>query len=152
VSDIRAGLPDAIEVRVQQMDKRMKKLELATADMRPPERIGDADAPVTIVSWGSTQGAVREAMALLEAEGIKVASLEFTDIFPLDGAKVKAALEAERFTLMVEGNYTSQFERLIRAETGWFPDERLVKYDGEPFWPEEIVAEVKRVLPTEVKN
>lgn len=143
VSDVRAGLPDAIAVRVEQMDKRMRKLEGAKADMRLPERIGPRDAPITLVSWGSTQGAVREAMGTLKSKGIEVASIEFTDVFPLDGPKVREMLEKEAFTLMIEGNYTGQLERLIRAESGWFPDDRLHKYDGEPFWPEEIVAKVE---------
>ena len=146
VSDVRAGLPDAIDVRIQQMDKRMRKLTGALADMGLPERVGPRDAPVTLVSWGSTHGAVREAMGLLKAEGIEVASIEFTDLYPLDADRVRALLEGESFTLMIEGNYTGQFERLLRAETGWFPHDRLHKYDGEPFWPEEIAAKVKEAL------
>jgi 2-oxoglutarate/2-oxoacid ferredoxin oxidoreductase subunit alpha len=146
VSDVRSGLPDAIDVRVQQMDKRMRKLEGAKADLRLPERVGPKNAPVTLVSWGSTHGAVREAMALLKAEGIEVASIEFIDIYPLDANKVRDMLTREAHTLMIEGNYTGQLERLIRAETGWFPHDILHKYDGEPFWPEEIVAKVKEVL------
>jgi 2-oxoglutarate ferredoxin oxidoreductase subunit alpha len=146
VSDVRAGLPDAVEMRVHQMDKRMKKLEGARADTRLPERVGPRNAPVTLVSWGSTHGAVREAMATLKKKGVEVASLEFTDVYPLDAKKVLDLLKGERFTLMIEGNYTGQFERLLRAETGWFPNDRLHKYDGEPFWPEEIVAKVESLL------
>jgi 2-oxoglutarate ferredoxin oxidoreductase subunit alpha len=146
VSDVRAGLPEAMEVRIQQMDKRMRKLTGAARDLDMPERIGPADAAITLVSWGSTQGAVREAMETLSAEGIRVASLEFSQIYPLDATKIREVLERERYTIMVEGNYTGQFERLLRAETGWFPSDTLHKYDGEPFWPEEIVKKVKSVL------
>jgi 2-oxoglutarate ferredoxin oxidoreductase subunit alpha len=146
VSDVRAGLPDAIQVRVDQMDKRMRKLEGAKADMRAPERLGPKNAPVTLVSWGATQGAVREAMVMLKKAGIEVASIEFTDIFPMDGPKIREMLEKERYTIMVEGNYTGQLERLIRAESGWFPHDTLRKYDGEPFWPEDIVEKVRSVM------
>ena len=151
VSDVRAGLPDSIKVRIDQMEKRMRKQEGAKADMRLPERIGPKNAPVTIVSWGSTQGAVREAMAMLREQNIEVASIEFTDIWPLDGPRVREMLGRESFTLMIEGNYTGQFERLLRQETGWFPNDTLRKFDGEPFWPEEIVEKVQRVLKKEVK-
>lgn len=146
ISDVRAGLPDAIEMRKHQMDKRMKKLDGARHDLKLPERVGPANAPVTLVSWGSTHGAVREAMAMLKQQGIEVASIEFTDLYPLDTTKLKDLLTKEKFTLMIEGNYTGQLERLIRAETGWFPTDRLHKYDGEPFWPEDIVAKVQKVL------
>ncbi|HET6403833.1 MAG TPA: 2-oxoacid:acceptor oxidoreductase subunit alpha [Candidatus Thermoplasmatota archaeon] len=146
VSDVRAGLPDAIQVRVDQMDKRMRKIEGARQDTKLPERVGPKNAPVTLVSWGSTHGAVREAMAMLKRDGIEVASIEFIDIYPLPQDKIREMLSRERYTVMVEANYTGQLERLIRAETGWFPNDRLFKYDGEPFWPEEIVAKVKSVM------
>ena len=146
ISDVRAGLPDAVEMRVKQMDKRMKKLELAKADMKLPERVGPKNAPVTLVSWGSTHGAVREAMTMLKKKGVEVASIEFTDVYPLPWTQVRETLQRESFTLMIEGNYTGQFERLIRAETGWFPHDTLKKYDGEPFWPEEIAAKVESIL------
>ena len=45
VSDVRAGLPDAIEVRLAQMEKRMRKLDGAKADMKLPERIGPKSDP-----------------------------------------------------------------------------------------------------------
>ena len=146
VSDVRAGLPDAIQVRIEQMDKRMRKLDGSRQDTLLPERIGPRNAAVTLVSWGSTQGAVHEAMAMLKKENIEVASIEFRDIYPLDAKKLLEMLRGERYTIMVEGNQTGQLERLVRAETGWFPNDRLLKYDGEPFWPEEIVAKVKSVM------
>lgn len=146
VSDVRAGLPDAIQVRVEQMDKRMRKLDGARHDTLLPERVGPKNAPVTLVSWGSTHGAVREAMAMLKKENIEIASIEFRDVYPLDAKKLLEMLRAERYTIMVEGNQTGQLERLVRAETGWFPNDRLLKYDGEPFWPEEIVSKVKSVM------
>ncbi|HVM45562.1 MAG TPA: 2-oxoacid:acceptor oxidoreductase subunit alpha [Candidatus Thermoplasmatota archaeon] len=146
VSDVRAGLPDAVQVRIKQMDKRMRKLEGAREELRLPERVGPKNAPVTLVSWGSTQGAVREAMATLKREGIEVASIEFIDVYPLPREPLREMLSRERYTIMIEGNYTGQLERLVRAETGWFPNDRLFKYDGEPFWPEEIVAKVKSVM------
>jgi 2-oxoglutarate ferredoxin oxidoreductase subunit alpha len=146
ISDVRAGLPDAVEMRKRQMDKRWKKLDGARHDLRMPERVGPANAPVTLVSWGSTHGAVREAMATLKQQGVEVASIEFTDLYPLDHEKLKAMLAKEKFTLMIEGNQTGQLERLIRAEIGWFPTDTLRKYDGEPFWPDDIVAKVQAVL------
>ena len=134
------------------MDKRMRKLDGARHDLKLPERVGPKNAPLTIVSWGSTHGAVREAMAMLKKNAIEVASLEFTDVFPLPQDKLREILNAERHTLMIEGNFTGQLERLLRAETGWFPTHSLHKYDGEPFWPEEIVAKVESILKKAVTH
>ncbi|MHB8606284.1 MAG: 2-oxoacid:acceptor oxidoreductase subunit alpha [Thermoplasmatota archaeon] len=146
VSDVRAGLPEAIVHRNQQMEKRMRKLDGAVKELRGPEWWGVADAPVTLVSWGSTQGAVREAIETLAAEGVVANSLEFSDLFPFPSGPALVALKKAKFTIIVEGNFTGQFERLVRAETGWSPDERLHKYDGEPFWPEDIAEFVKKTV------
>jgi 2-oxoglutarate ferredoxin oxidoreductase subunit alpha len=46
----------------------------------------------------------------------------------------------------VEGNATSQFGRLIKAETGLNLNKRLLKYDGMPFAVEEIVEGLKKLI------
>jgi len=149
VSDVRAGLADAIEVRIKQMDKRGRKLEGALADFDKPELLGPKDAPVTLVTWGSTQGAAREAMATLAAEGIHVNALEVKNVWPFQTKEVTAILSKARHILVCEGNFTGQFERLLRTETGIVAHASLRKYDGEPFWPENIVAKVKEIVAHE---
>ena len=43
-------------------------------------------------------------------------------------------------------NKTGQFEGLIREETGLSASDHLRKYDGRPFYPEEIVEKVKALM------
>jgi len=45
-------------------------------------------------------------------------------------------------SLAIEGNYTGQFTRLLRAETGYKPDHFFGKYDGEPFTWRDIADKV----------
>ncbi|MCJ2531187.1 MAG: 2-oxoacid:acceptor oxidoreductase subunit alpha [Candidatus Thermoplasmatota archaeon] len=146
ISDIRAGLPEYVDTRTRMMEKRMRKLETALNEMKPPELWGPEDADLTIVSWGSTQAAVRDALEILKGTGITANSLEFFDLWPLRVDEARRALEAASETLMVEGNYTGQFHRLLRAETGIALGHALRKYDGEPFYPREIVAKAEEVL------
>jgi len=62
------------------------------------------------------------------------------------GDQVLAALSNAPHPLLVEANYSGQLGRLLRAETGLtFPD-RFLKYDGEPFYPQEIVGKAMEVL------
>lgn len=146
ISDILAGVPEYVDVRGRMMEKRMRKLETAQEDMRPPELYGPEEADLTVVSWGSTQAAVRDALDLLQEEGIAANSLEFVDVWPLRREETLRRLEAASETLVVEGNYTGQFARLLRAETGFRFEHQLHKYDGEPFYSKEIVAKAKEVL------
>ncbi len=47
---------------------------------------------------------------------------------------------------MVEGNYSGQMRRHIRAETGIWIEHALLKYDGTYWSPKEIVQKAKEVL------
>ncbi len=146
VSDVKSGIPRWVAERTRMMDKRMHKLDGIVAESPPPVWEGPADAPLTFVAWGSTIGAIRDAMQDLAAQGQPTNLLHFPTVFPLDPTTVKAAVGRARRTLLVEANYTGQFGRLLRAEAGVeFPD-RLLKYDGEPFYPHEIVARALEVL------
>src|SRR5438067_4051930 len=66
ISDVFTSPP----VRRKIMERRMKKVELALQELKPPKLEGPADAPVTLIGWGSSEGVIREARALLAADGI----------------------------------------------------------------------------------
>jgi len=122
------------------MRKRMHKLEEAEREMRPPELYGPEDAEVTLVCWGSTYGACREAADKVNAAGWSANVLRFIDLWPLPASETERALRRCKRTVAVEQNYTSQLARLIRMVTGFEVSGTLNKYDGRPFAPEEIVA------------
>jgi len=72
---------------------------------------------------------------------MKAAVKRFIDkMFPEDEAA--RMLKACRHTVAVEQNHTSQLARLIRMCTGLSVDQTINKYDGRPFSPEDIVAEL----------
>ena len=121
------------------MEKRMRKLKGLAKDCPQPFFEGPADAPLTFVAWGSTVGAVRDAMGILHEKGKATNLLRFPTLFPLDAHVVHSVLAKTHKTLLVEGNYTGQFARLLRSETGVELPHQYLKYDGEPFYPERIV-------------
>jgi len=127
--------------RVPMMDKRMRKLVTAQADIQPPQVFGPAEADVTLVCWGSTFMICREAVELAAERGISLNLLQFTDLWPFpDGAA--AALNAASRLVLVEQNFTGQLGQLIRQETGIEITERMLKYDGRVFNPEDILEHV----------
>ena len=146
ISDIRAGIPIWVSERQRMMEKRMKKLHGLAAEVPPPIFEGPADAPLTLVAWGSTVGAVRDAVAVLREGGKTANILHFPTVYPLDPTRVQAAFARTRKTLLVEANYSGQFGKLLRAETGIHLANHFLKYDGEPFLPHEIVARALEVM------
>jgi len=147
ISDVLAGIPEFVEERRRMMEKRMRKLAGLRKDTPPPELWGPVNADLTLILWGSTQGPAREAILRVEAEdGIAVNSLEFPTLFPVHVDEALAQLRRAKRTLAVEGNFTGQFSRLLRAETGCKPDHVYSKYDGEPFAAQEIANRIREVI------
>jgi len=131
------------EPRNKMMEKRMRKMERAVQEMEAPELYGDRDADFTFVCWGSTYGAVREAVDILRKNKMKVNLLKFTDIWPFPEDKVKPLLEKAKHLVAVENNFTGQLANVIRRSTGIKVHSKILKYSGRPFSPEEIVANLK---------
>ena len=142
ISDVFTSPP----VRRKIMERRMKKVELALQELRPPELEGPADAPVTLIGWGSSKGVIGEARALLAAEGVRANQLHIKYLHPFHTREVKAILGRSKMLIGIEGNYTGQFARFLRAETGISVHASILKYDGEPFEPRLIAEEVIRIM------
>ncbi len=138
------------DVRRAQMEKRMRKQDVAAQEMRLPERHGPADADVTFVGWGSTYGAIREAVDVLGADGLSANMLHFMEVWPLDWDQVKNMLEQAHSLVLVEQNFTGQLGNLLRSYTGVTMDKKILKYDGRPISADEIVAAVRGEVREEV--
>src|SRR5439155_8089055 len=67
------------------MEKRMRKMSGIEAAVELPALIGPPDADVTLVGWGSTKGVIREAVAMLNEEGISTNQLQIRWLVPLHG-------------------------------------------------------------------
>ncbi len=128
------------------MEKRMRKVEGIAAAIAPPKLLGPEDAEVTLIGWGSTYGVIREACELLGDQGITVNHLPIRWLVPLHGDAILDLLRKARRTIIVENNFSGQFARYLRSETSFVASGHIRKYDGEPFFPEHIVAAVKEQL------
>jgi 2-oxoglutarate ferredoxin oxidoreductase subunit alpha len=151
LSDMLSGLNDAIKLREKMHEKRMKKLDQISKEMTPPELFGPDRSDLTIVSWGSTANPVREALRRLSGEGLRVNSLEFTQLYPLNIVEVTKALKSCNGLLNIEGNYTAQFAGLLKKETGVVMTHNFLKYNGEPIYPAEVVDAVHHALAKEAQ-
>jgi 2-oxoglutarate ferredoxin oxidoreductase subunit alpha len=149
ISDVRSGLKDSLPIRVEMQEKRMKKLDSIKKETKLPELFGPPHADITIVTWGSSANAAREAIERLRASGISVNGLEFTDLFPLNEAEVKKLLTTAGKKVALEANYSGQFEMLLRRDIGITMDAHIRKYNGEPFYPRDIE---KQILEIEKKE
>ncbi len=135
------------ETRTRMVLKRQRKLASLPAEMDPPEVTSRAGAEMTLVGWGSTRGAIREAAELLEAQGVPATVVHLSSLWPFPADALAQALSGSRRTIVIESNSTGQLARLIRAETGIGAHRSLLKFDGRQFSPRYIVDALKKEVP-----
>jgi len=130
--------------RVQQVHRRLRKLEsiredLADRDLQTYH--GPEDADHAIVTFGSQQGTVEEAVERLNDAGHSVRSVGVSQIMPYPVAEMTEVLSSVEEAMVVEMNATAQFRGLTQKELGRFGEKlsSLLKYNGNPFEPGEIV-------------
>ena len=132
------------EMRVQQVDKRDRKVETAVEREDWSYReFGDPDADTLVVSWGSNEGAMRDAIELLAAGGIDVHFLSVPYVFPRPD--MTDEVEAADDVIVVECNATGQFADLVEHDA-LTRVERINKYNGVRFKADELAEEVRTVL------
>jgi 2-oxoglutarate ferredoxin oxidoreductase subunit alpha len=100
------------------MNMRSRKLTALAATMRPPEIHGDSTGDLLIVGWGSTLGAIEEAVDLARAQGHKVSSVHLRFLSPLEpGLKINYSDEPDAPLINEDNRRISQLAFLLRAHT-----------------------------------
>jgi len=131
-------------VRVEQVDKRQAKVETAreneTWDYR---EFGDPDAETLVISWGSNEGAMREALDILAEDGRDVRFVSVPYLFPRPD--LSSEIEAAETTIVVECNATGQFADVIEHDV-LERIERINKYTGVRFKADGLAAEIEAKL------
>ena len=138
-------LSETIADRNGQVDKRQKKMLKMAEEMNGPD-ILFGDSRLLLVTWGSTDGVVREAVNRMRKEKHDVGAVFFSDIWPFPTAPAMGALSGCEGFLTVELNASSQLGGLIRRHTGLQADGAIVQYDGRPMKPGHVVARTKQYM------
>ena len=138
--------------RRMMVEKRGRKMQGALDLIASPELEGPDGAEVTLVGWGSTHGAIKEARQQLAGRGVTVNQLGIKWIVPFHADHVLSLLNSAKKVIIVENNYSGQFARYLRSETGFAAHGHIRKYDGEPFMPHHIVDGVMEQVAEKVSS
>ena len=101
---------------------------------------GKKNSKNLIVGWGSTSGAIKDAIKDLDAKFLQVIYCK-----PLS-PQIKKEIQKANKVILVECNLTGQLGRLIREKTGIKIENRLLKYNGRPFHSDELNRLLKSIL------
>jgi len=84
---------------------RSRKLAVFQSTLIPPTIYGDEEGDLLVVGWGSTQGAIEEAVDRARAQGLKVSSCQLTFMSPLEPG-LKEIFNRFKRVMTVEINYS----------------------------------------------
>ena len=128
--------------------KRFRKLKALgeRITQQPMEEYEPEGTEIGVVGWGSTYGAIQEAIEMLkEREGINVAHLHPRVLSPLNEWRIRRFLGPLKKIIVPEENYTGQYSHFLKAKFGIRPIE-VHKCQGIPFTSEEIYDAIKEEL------
>lgn len=145
--DLFGFATEEIQMRNKMVEKRLRKFETLKkeTDLIKQPVLGDLASEIGMISWGSNKGPIVEALKILEKKGTKASCLNLNVIWPFPEKQVVDYLSGKKFVVDVECNATAQLAGLIRQQTGIEIKERLLKYDGRPFYPEDIVDKILEI-------
>jgi 2-oxoglutarate/2-oxoacid ferredoxin oxidoreductase subunit alpha len=119
---------DLAHTAVAMVEKRLAKAKGLRTEISPPEEMLVDQAEVVFLGFGSSRGALLEALELLKEEGVAAGMIHFTEVWPLP----EYAFPREKAYWTVESNATGQLARLLRSEYGLAVAGSLTRYDGLP--------------------
>ena len=127
-------------------DKRManqKDIENEAKDFDMIKIYGNKNSKNVILSWGSTKGAILDALSenKLDAKLVQVLYMN-----PFPAKQVENEIKSAKKIVMVENNSESQLSRLIAEKTGVMIKNKILRYDGRPFFVDELAEELRREL------
>jgi 2-oxoglutarate ferredoxin oxidoreductase subunit alpha len=140
--DENGHITESAEVRKNMVQKRLRKMEEIIQNAVPPKLFGSEDYKYLIVTWGSTQLIVKEALEKLGKKD--VAMLHFSQIYPVPTIAKEYFEKAEKL-IFLEQNATGQFANLIRLTFDNVDTKnRILKYDGFAFSVEEVIEAISK--------
>lgn len=139
VHDAYGHVTEDEQITVALKQKFLKRTEAIKQELKKPTFYGDDAYESLFIAWGSTYGALREAVDALRLKGRKVAMLAFSDVFPIHPDVLKDYVKENTEIINVEGNAMNQFGMILRMETGVMFKHAINKYDGRPFTGKFIV-------------
>ena len=97
----------AYESGVNQESSRYRSLKLAAFQktLKTPEVVGDPEGDLLIVGWGSTKGAIEEAVMRARKDGLKVSSMHLTFLQPM-ASGIREIMQKFKNVMTVEINYS----------------------------------------------
>lgn len=139
-------ITESADVRVNMVNKRMKKFEGLKNEIQEPISIGVENPEILVTSWGSTYGPIKEAVEMLNKEGVSIGALSFGDIWPFPTKLLSKYEKAAKKIIDIEQNATAQLDSLMRENALIKANDFILKYDGRMMGSDYIYDKLKSLI------
>lgn len=146
--DLNTGIAtDDIEIANKNFERRIRKqkeIEKECLKFQQFKIHGKKESKNLVIGWGSTKGAILDAITYNNLD-CKFIQLLYIEPF---SSLIKKELEKVSKIIIIENNSTSPLSSLIAEKTGTFIEDKnkILKYDGRPFFSDELAEEIKKRL------
>jgi len=146
-SDVQGHISEDPVNRVEMMDKRQSRLDYILEKIPESEQIVQhSEGDFCVVSWGSTQGPILDAIDMLKNDGIDVGFIEIKLLHPFPKELLKKSLSNSKTIINIEANYNGQLGSLIRQNLEKDPDYYILKFTGRPMTCTELYDTLKKIV------
>jgi len=125
---------------VESVNQRLAQNKDIFAALPKPELIAPKSAKKLIISWGSTRATVLETLRLMGESDF--AYLHLTSLWPIN-PDLRLLIKPFEHITVIENNATAQLVTLLKSQFDFNPNRIILKYDGRPFFPEELAVKLK---------
>lgn len=139
-----------------QLEKRMRKMDALKAALPAPvlwrvesgklKMVNDEWAPdVLLVGWGSTKSVILD---VLKSAPTSIGYLHYSYLWPLRTERFRKLAKSAKKVILIEGNFNGQLGMLLKQECGTDIKDKILKYDGRPFFFDELQQSLQSLLQT----
>lgn len=135
------SLTEDAQTSLEMNSKRLRKLETLLTELPEPQFYGPNNATLTLVGWGSVKNTVLDVMELWNQTYAKnnINYMHFEYLYPLKLTNIKKLVAKKQPMVLVENNAFGQLGNQISQKSGYIFKNKLLKYDGRPFFIEDII-------------
>lgn len=151
--DEQGNTTESAEITKKGAEARIKKyqqIKQECSKFQMTKLYGNPKAKNLIIGWGSTKTVILDALDSID-DSVKSGKgdykfLQVLYMKPLSD-EIKKEIEKADKVILIENNVTGQLGRLIREKTGISIKNRILKYDGRPFYSDELKEEILKIKP-----
>lgn len=140
--DEEGHMTESGEVAERMVNKRLRKDAGVSAAAWAPEVSGAVEGRPLVITWGSSQETVAEALAQLNADGAGIAHMHLRWLWPLPTEPISSIVRSAASVTVVENSPEGGLVSILREVTLRAVDHEIRSVTGRPFSVEFLIEKI----------